>query len=340
MRVSMRDVARHAGVSLATVSYVLNRGPRPVSDGMRQQVLSAMRDLGYEPRGRGPGRRRPRTYGAVVPQATNTFFAAVLAAAEVALAERGHLLVIASSDDDVERERQQLLNLRRTGIDGLLLTPCAELPALVDDLAGHGLPVVLVDRDGGTTGYPRITMNNYQCARRAVRVLADCGHRRIALINGPETVGTADDRLRGYRDALSMAGLEVRREYIRSGSFDREFGRQAARALMALARPPDAIFSSSAILTAGVIEGLHQLGRTWPDDVALIGFGDAPWAGLLAPPVTTIDQPHQEMGRAAARVLMDGAAGQPAHVVLDSHLILRESHWKVAPPAAASEKTG
>lgn len=326
----MRDVAQHAGVSLATVSYVLNHGPRPVSEPMRRRVVDAMRELGYERRARGRGRRRPKTYGALVPQATNAFFSAVLAAAETELAERGHLLVVASSDDDPERELHQLHSLRRAGIEGLLLTPCAELPPLVGELARRGLPVVLVDRDGGAGRYPRITMNNYASARRAIRVLADCGHRRIAMINGPDAVGTARERLRGYRDALAMAGLEARGQYVRSGPFDREFGRQAARALMALAEPPDAIFSSSAILTAGVIEGLHQLGRRWPDDVALIGFGDAPWAGLLAPPLTTIDQPHQEMGRTAARVLLDGAAAQPGHVVLDSHLILRESHWKVS----------
>lgn len=334
MVASTRDVARHAGVSLATVSYVLNDGPRPVSAGLRERVLGAMRELGYERRGRGPRRRRPRTYGALVPRAMNSFFAAVLAAAEAALAERGHLLLVASSDDDLERERHQLLALRRAGIDGLLLTPCAALPPLVDELAGRGLPVVLVDRDGDVTHYPRITMSNYQSALRAVRVLTDSGHRRIALINGPETVGTAHDRVRGYRHALAMAGLEVRDQYVRSGPFDREFGRQAARALMALPEPPDAIFSSSVILTAGVIEGLQQLGLRWPDDVALIGFGDAPWASLLAPPVTTIDQPHQEMGRAAARLLLDAGAGKPPHVVLDSHLILRESHWRVSKEAA------
>lgn len=332
MAATMRDVAQKAGVSLATVSYVVNHGPRPVSDELRVRVLGVMRELGYAPAPRGRTRRRPLSFGALVPDATNSFFATALCAAQEVLREHGHLLMMTSSGDDPDQEREQLQMLRRAGIEGLLFTPCGVIPPATERLARGGMPVVLMDRDGGSQRLTRVTMDNYQSAFRAVRVLADCGHERIGLINGPEHVCTAAHRLRGYIDALALARLPLRPEYMRCGPFHHEFGRQAARALMSLPERPHAIFSSSAIFTAGLVEALHELGLRWPDDVALIGFGDAPWAAFLTPPLTIIDQPSRELGGIAARLLLEGGSGRPEHVVLDSRLIVRESHWKVSRP--------
>lgn len=328
----MREVAKRAGVSLATVSYVVNGGPRPVSRILRERVEETMRELGYEAAPRGRVRRRPRVVAALVPDATNSFFAQALAGAQEVLSAQGDLLLVASSAEDGEIERQQLLALHRSHVDGLLFTPRGPLPEELELLAAR-VPVVLMDRDGGTDRFPRVTMNDEQSAFRAVRVLAECGHRRIALINGPEHADTARHRRQGYRDALVMAGISWRPEYVREGPFEREFGRSATRALLGSPTPPDAIFSSSAILTVGVVEALREMGLSWPEDVAVIGFGDAPWAALLTPPLTIIDQPCRDVGAVAARLLTHGGGSErPEHVVLDSHLILRESHWKARQP--------
>jgi DNA-binding LacI/PurR family transcriptional regulator len=326
----MREVARAAGVSLATVSYVVNEGPRPVSSDRRKRVLAAIAELAYEPGARGRRRRRAPLIGALVPDATNAFFSSVLEAAEGVLRQQGHMLLVASSGDNPARELEQLAALRRAGVDGLLLTPAGDPPPAVEAVARRGFPVVLMDRDGGCSRLPRVVMANYRDAFRAVRVLAESGHRCIALVNGPETVCTARDRLRGYADALAHGGLALRPEYVRAGPFTREHGRQAAAALMSMPRAPEAIFSSSAILTVGLIQGLREQRLRWPDDVAVIGYGDPPWAALLHPPLTVIDQPSAEVGRTAARLLLSaGGTREPRRLLLDSSLVLRESHWWV-----------
>jgi LacI family transcriptional regulator len=326
----MREVARRAGVSLATVSYVLNRGPRPVSARLQERVQAAAAELGYRPAGRGRARVRTATVGVVVPDATNSFFSRALGAAEQALAAEGYLVVVGSSHDDPDRELQLVRRLLRARVDGLLLTPVGRVPAPVEQAAAGGLPVVVMDRDGGSR-LSRVSMNDYGSAFQAVRVLAESGHQRIALVNGSESISTAAERLRGYRESLALAELPFRPEYVRLGAFSFEHGRQATRELMALPEPPEAIFSTSAILTSGVLSALREQRLRWPEDVAVIGFGDAVWASLVSPPMTVIEQPIEQMGETAARLLLAGGGGGQ-QVVLDCRLVLRESHWRSSIP--------
>lgn len=328
----MRDVARVAGVSLATVSYVVNRGPKPVGEATRNRVVCAMRDTGYRSGGRGRSRTRTLTIGAIVPDATNTFFSQALAGAESVLRASQHVLVTASSDEDPARELKALDAFARARIDGLILTPCAGLAPEVDRLSSRSVPVVLMDRDGGATGLSRVVMDNYGSAFQATRLLIESGHRRIALVNGQQKVSTARERLRGYRDALSGAGLPVDERYVRLGPFTVEHGRQSTLDLLSLPDRPDAIFSSSVILTAGVLWSLRARRLRWPEDIAVVGFGDAVWASLVSPTLTVVEQPARELGEVAARLLMasNGDAGQVQHLVLESHLILRESHRRLA----------
>jgi len=177
-----------------------------------------------------------------------------------------------------------------------------------------------------------VVMDNYRSAFQAARLLIESGHRRVALVNGPEHVSTARDRLRGYRDALAFADAPRGDEYVRGGPFTVEHGRVATLDLLGLRRRPDAIFSSSAILTAGVVWALRQHGVRWPDDIGLVGFGDDTWASLVTPPLTVIEQPAQQLGEVAARLLLsaDGGRAEAQQVVLDSTVVLRESHWRAA----------
>lgn len=338
-RSSMRDVARVAGVSLATVSYVLNDGPKPVADVTRKRVQAAIQSTGYRAGGRGRSRTRALTIGAIVPDANNTFFTQALAGAESVLGDSGHLLVVTSSDDDPARELRALEAFTRARIDGLILTPSTDVPAEVERLSSRGVPVVLMDRDGGSgTGLSRVVMDNYGSAFQATRLLIESGHRRIALVNGLQKVSTARERLRGYRDALDRAGIAVDERYVRLGPFTVEHGRQGTLDLLSLPQRPDAIFSSSVILTAGVIWSLRARGLRWPEDIAVVGFGDAVWASLVTPTLTVVEQPARELGETAARLLMasNGDSAQGQRLVLESHLILRESHRRLVLEGAAS----
>jgi LacI family transcriptional regulator len=330
MAVTMRDVARRAGVSLATVSYVLNEGPRPVSGELRERVTAAIEELGYRPARRGRARSRPLTVGVVVPEATNSFFAQALAGIESVLRPGGHVLLASSSGEDGARELALVAACVRARVDGLILTPTGQVPGPVERLAAGGLPVVLMDREGGSTDLSRVVMDNYRSAAQATRLLVESGHRRIALVNGPGQVSTAAERLRGYRDALTQAGLSVPPEYVRSGAFTHEHGRTATLDLLSLPTRPDAVFSSSVILTSGVLFALRERRLRWPDDIAIVGFGDAAWVPVVTPPLTVVEQPARQLGEVAARLLLaDGGRGRMGQrVVLDAQLILRESHWR------------
>jgi DNA-binding LacI/PurR family transcriptional regulator len=297
-----------------------------------------MRDLGYQHGGRGRGRVPSRRIAAVVPDASSLFFADALATAEKVLREEGFVLMVGSSSEDPGRERALIAGMRKAGVDGLILTPSGEVPAEVEEFAANGGSVVIMDREGGSPRLSRVAMNNYGAAFRAIRLLIESGHRRIALVNGPEHISTAREQLRGYREALSFAEVPIRAEYIRLGPFSVDQGLQSTRALLALPEPPDAIFSTSVLLTSGVLLAIRERGLRWPNDIAVVGFGDAVWASLLTPPLTVIERPSEQLGETAARLVLAGlergSGGQ--HVVLDSRLVLRESHWR-APQAPRSE---
>jgi len=326
----MRDVAKRAGVSLATVSYVLNEGPRPVSGVLRERVTAAMEELGYRPSRRGRARSRPLTVGVVVPEATNSFFAQALAGVESVLRPGGHVVLAASSGEDAARELDLVAACVRARVDGLILTPTGAVPEPVERLAAGGLAVALMDREGGTNGLNRVVMDNYRSALQATRLLIESGHRRIALVNGPAQVSTAAERLRGYTDALAQAGLPVNPDHVRSGPFTHEHGRTATLDLLSLPIRPDAVFSSSVILTSGVLFALRERRLRWPGDIAIVGFGDAAWVPVVTPPLTVIEQPARQLGEVAARLLLaDGGRERIGQrVVLDAQLILRESHWR------------
>jgi DNA-binding LacI/PurR family transcriptional regulator len=331
---TLRDVAERAGVSLASASYALGRSGRQVGDGTRTRVLRAADELGYEPRRRGRPLRRALTVGAIVPDAANPFFADVLRAAGNHLRANGHRLLATYSGEDGETEGD-LLRLIGTRVDALMLVPTRPVGRDVRNLA-HRMPVVLMDRDGDAPELASVALDNVGSARNATRALIESGHRRIAIVNGPSRVSTARDRLQGYATALQEAGIAVRETYVQTGEFSSDTGRQAVHQLFRLPEPPEAIFSSSPLLTSGILPALQEHGIRWPDEVAFIGYGDAVWASLVQPPLTIIEQPTAEMGVTAAGMILSHTRSPlpPRRIILSSRLVLRESHWRTRPPPA------
>ncbi len=336
---TLRDVAAHAGVSLATASCALGHGRRGVSDEMRAKVQRAADELEYQLRPRGRQRVRSLTVGAVVPDIRNSFFVSVLGAMDESLRADGHRLIVAPSGEDPEVENDVVERLS-SRIDALALAPTAAVGPATAALARRGVPVVLVDRDGAAPHLPSVAMDNFDSGRRATMVLVEAGYERIALVNGPQRVSTARDRTEGYLAALADAGRVPHPERIWTGEFTLQDGRTAVHRLLQARRRPDAIFSTSAILTSGVLFGLREHGLRWPDDVAVIGYGDAVFASLVEPAVTVVEQPTVAMGEAAVRILLSGGREQqsPTHVVLSSNLVLRDSHWRT--PRVAARQRG
>jgi LacI family transcriptional regulator len=337
MPFTMREVAQRAGVSLATVSYVVNGGPRPVSAERKERVLAVMRELGYQPTGRSRARARTLKVGLIVPDATNLFFSMAIAGIQSVLHSEGHLLITGSSDEDPARERDLMAAFTNARVDGLILTPCRELAGEVERrLTGKSFPVVLMDRDGDSSALDRVVLDNYRSAFLATRLLIESGHRRIAMVNGPESVVTARERQRGYRDALERAGM-LAFEQVRSVQFTHDDGRRATLDLLSQALRPEAIFSSSVILTSGVVRALQERRLRWPDDIAIVGYGDAQRTSLVTPPLTVIQQPAYQLGEVAVQLLLASRQRTETHqsVVLESPLVLRESHWRVSQPTVA-----
>jgi DNA-binding LacI/PurR family transcriptional regulator len=325
----VQDVARHARVSTATVSRVL-AGVGGVSEALTRRVREAARALAYQPNrvARSLRERRSRTIGVLIPNIQNPFFTGVIRGIEDRLRATDHMLLLGNSDDDPAREREYLDLLRAEGVAGFILVPGLGGPAPYRELLEARLAVVAIDRFVRGLACDAVTAANADGAAIATRHLAALGHRRIAIITGPKNVSTARERLEGYRTALREAGLPRDPALVRHAPFRPEGGHEAAAALLALPRPPTAIFAASDLTALGALRALHEHRVRIPEDVAVLSFDDMPWAAALQPPLTAIAQPTYEMGSTAARLLLERLRDPdrpPERVRLPTQLVVRAS---------------
>jgi DNA-binding LacI/PurR family transcriptional regulator len=336
-RPTIRDVAERAGVSVATVSYVVN-GTRSVSGGTRSRVEAAIAALGFEPNSAARGLKRDRaaTIGLVVPDLLNQFFAALVAGLEEAAAERDVLVVLCSTDASPEREAYYARLLRGRRVDGVVyLTGTGLPPASLVELAANE-PVVFVDERLSGVDVPFVGVDNRRGARELMRAVLDAGHRRIAIVGGPSALWTAEQRLAGYREALAGAGIDPDAVPLIRGDYREDSGHAAAARLLDSAEPPTAIVAANDLMAVGVLACAREWALRVPHDLSIAGFDDIPLARLLQPGLTTVRQPARDLGREAAKLLfarIDAPAGAPGHVELPAELVLRDS---VAPPASSS----
>ncbi|MFF7471407.1 substrate-binding domain-containing protein [Streptomyces sp. NPDC008092] len=320
---TMADVARSAGVSVATVSHVLNE-TRPVLPHTRQAVLDAIEELGYTPNtlARSLVTSRTRSIGLAVSAISNPYFTEILQGVEAAVLEHGYSLLIADPHDDPEHERKvvQLLHERR--VDGLIVAPSADPRALLAYLDRHAVPAVLLDRviDGpADTALPfdQVCAENTGPMARLVTHLGGLGHRRIGLVAGLPGLSTTGERVAGYRQGLAAAGLPFDEDLVVPGNSESSGAEQATAALLSLAAPPTALVTANNAMTIGALRALRARGLSVPDDIALCCFDDFAWADLFSPRLTAIAQPSRELGAEAVRVLLERLASpdRPARTV-------------------------
>jgi LacI family transcriptional regulator len=329
---TMADVARSAGVSVATVSHVLN-GTRPVLPHTRQAVLDAIDTLGYTPNtlARSLVTSRTRSIGLAVSAISNPYFTEILQGVEAAALEAGYSLLVADPHDDPGHERTvvQLLHERR--VDGMIVTPSAHPHDLVGYLGRHAVPTVFLDRvidpgvldgtvAGGGVGAPwwdQVCAESAEPTARLVTHLAGLGHRRIGLVAGLPGLSTTSERVAGYRDGLTAAGLAHDERLLVSGNSESAGAEQATAALVALPDPPTALVTANNAMTIGALRALRRHGLSVPDDIALCCFDDFAWADLFSPRLTAIAQPSRELGAQAVQVLLDrlGEPRRPSRTV-------------------------
>ena len=328
--ITIRDVARQAGVSVATVSRTLAGDPK-VSDETRRRVLQAIEQLDYRPDqvARSLRRRRNNLIGLIVSSIENVFFTEFAHAAEQAAHQHGYNLIVCNTDENPQREEGYLEVMNRQLVTGVILAPApGEAKHLVHFLEG-GLPIILINRRLEHLRCSSITSDDEEAAYQCVSHLIQEGRRRIAAITGLPGISTTRERLRGYHRALEQAGIAVDPSLEVSGQACLAGGYEATRALMERAFRPDALFVFNNLMTQGAIMALQDLGLRWPDQVDVAGFGAFETARLYKPPLTLIAQPTHEIGRRAVEMLIDRVehrlGDQPQTVVLHNRLIPREA---------------
>lgn len=330
-RVTITDVARGAGVSVATVSKVLN-GRYGVAQATSARVLGVIDDLGYESSLVARSLRSHRTHvlGVLVAE-FEPFSAEILKGAAAALGDTGYELLAytgGSHGRGAGWERRYLSRLSGTLIDGAVLVT----PTVVE--TGAEVPVVAIDPHTGPAGFPTVDADNLAGAVLATEHLLGLGHRRIAFVGGRADLESSRLREQGFRRAMAAAGVDVDEALVRVGDYRRESTLEPVRALLALPHPPTAVFAANDLSAIATTEVARERGLLVPDDLSVVGFDDVPEAARADPPLTTVRQPIQQMGAAAIRLLtalldgVDGAAPDP-HVRLPTALVVRAS---TAPP--------
>jgi DNA-binding LacI/PurR family transcriptional regulator len=330
--VTLDQVATAAGVSRATVSRVVNGNPKVAPD-VRRTVEREVERLGYvpNPAARSLVTRRSDSVGLVIAEPAvrlfeDPFFPRLLRAVGAELGNRELQLVLLmpqSAKDEHRIERY----LAAGHVDGALLVSLHGDDPLPARLAAHGVPVVVGGRppDGARVSF--VDVDNVQGARAAVEHLVKRGRRRIGTIAGPRDMAAANDRLAGYREALSAAGYAADGALEQTADFTQEGAEAATRKLLAAAPAVDALFVASDLMAVGALRALRAAGRRIPDDVAVVGFDDSV-APTLDPPLTSVRQPIEEMGREMVRLLVDRGSDEvavPRRVILDTRLVIRRS---------------
>lgn len=328
---TIKDVAREAQVSTATVSATLNNSAY-VSPDLRARVLAAVDRLDYAPSAVAQSLKKGRTglLALVVADVTNPFFTSLINAVETAADARGYSLMLCNSDERFDLEQQYLRRIRARRCDGLILAPCGEQQAYQTyDATMLPAPTVLIDRVIETWPTDSVSLDNVSAALQATNYILDLGHRRIGAITGPRHVSTGADRHAGFMQAMAARGLTPDPQHIRSGDYREDRAFSVAREILRQRERPTAFFVANNLMLIGLMRAIAEAGLNCPADISVVSMDDFIWVNAFRPRLTTVSQPMAEMGAEAVRLLSDrlsGATEDPPHrVVMQPTLNVRES---------------
>jgi DNA-binding LacI/PurR family transcriptional regulator len=303
---SLQEVARAAGVSPSTVSRAISR-PDMVNAETRKRVEAAVRALGYRPSRVARRLRLTHGYsdlvGLVIPDLQNPFFADLARGVEDVAARHGYTVLIGNSDESVEKETRYLNAMRAEAVDGIILPPSCEGRSAAVDLARAGVPLVCVDRRLDKASVDTVLVDNVRGASEATEHLVGLGHRRIGYLEGKQGVSTTRERLEGYRSALARHGIESDPALVLAGDSRPDGARRLAASLLGSPGRPSALLVGNGMMTLGAVEAIHDLRLRIPEDVAVVGYDDMPWARALVPALTVVRQPGYELGSRAMELL-------------------------------------
>lgn len=329
--VGIKEVARAAGVSVGTVSNVINR-PAMVSEETRTRVQAAIERLGYV---RSEAARHlragsSRIIALLVLDMTNPFFVDVAAGAERAARAAGLGVMLCNSAQDPGEEADYLSLFAEQRVRGVLITPTRTTGENLTAFQRHGIPFVSVDRVVPSAEGCSVSVDDVEGAGLAVRHLLDSGHREIAYVSGPTRLSQCRDRYTGAAEALRASGGEARLHHVECDRMDAAAGRDAGARLLGMSPRPTAVFCANDLMALGMLQALYGAGVAVPDEVALVGYDDIEFAAAAAVPLTSVRQPAHRMGRAAAELLIEETGENAAHhehqrIVLRPELVVRTS---------------
>ena len=304
--VTIRDVAAAAGFSVNTVSRALNDKP-DVSADTKARVLEAAHRLGYRPNklARGLRSNKTQTIGVIVTDIANPFFAAVVKGIEHSVRDQGWSIILGNTEENPDREIELVQLMLAEQIDGLLITPSQQTTRTLSLLAESHLPFVLLGRHFADSDADYVVTDDVRGGYLATEYLIKSGHRRIAMINGPLHISSAQERLLGYRNALHRYGIEYDESLVINDALTVNDGYRAAQSLCAHAPRVSAMFAYSDFVAFGVMRGIWDVGLRIPDDLAVVGYDDIEFSSYLEVPLTTVRIPKQRLGQRAAQILLE-----------------------------------
>jgi LacI family transcriptional regulator len=303
---TIRDVARQAGVSIASVSRVVN-GREGVGTEITERVRQAVSELGFQPNSVASSLKTARTHilACVIPDISNPFFPELVRAVEDAARAAGYATLLCNTDDDPDKEADYLRLLDRRRVDGLILIPCHDEapPAALLHLAARGTPVIIVDRRMDGFACDIVLTDNRHGGRLAARHLLELGHRRIGILNRAPDTSTARERDAGFRAELSPAGA-YDPALVRLGRYNLESGRAMAADLLASPVRPTAILAGNDLLAIGALQAAADLGLRVPEDLSVVGFDGILLSQAVVPRLTTVAQPIYRLGELAVQLVL------------------------------------
>jgi len=336
-QITIKDIARELGISPSTVSRALKDHP-DISIATKKAVNELADKLNYQPNtvALNLRQRKTNTIGVIIPEIVHFFFSTVISGIEDVAYEAGYNVILAQSNESVEREKSDIKALFNSRVDGLLLSISRETTNFdhIESIISKGLPIVFYDRMYTNPNTSKVIVDDYVGAKEAVLHLIEQGYQQIAHLEAAPGLQIAVDRRRGYIDALRENNMPIKETMIiecPNGSL--EDGKKATKKLLSLASPPDAIFANNDLLAMGAMLSIKEKGLKIPGDVALMGFSNWFFSQLLDPPLSSVDQPGFEMGQEAARLLIrqiemkdkDQFEVQPETKILKTRLVIRES---------------
>lgn len=322
------EIAKKLNLSVSTVSRSLTR-PDMVAEATRQRVLETVESYEYRPNGiaRSLRKGKTRTLGLIVSDIQNPFYAAIVRAVEGVAAGHGYSTVVCNADENPRKETEALHLLSEMKVAGIIHGSTGANLHILEGLSRKGLPIVDIDRVSGLADADTVLVDNHAGARLAAEHLLGLGHKHLAVITGPQHLTTGSDRLEGFRQALSAAGVSLPDAYVHVGNFREESGYEGTVRLLGLRTPPTALFIANNEMAAGALAALRERGVPIPRVLSLISFDDVRWARYLEPALTVVAQPTEQLGILAAELLFERLSGRKEAVwrVLQPTLIVRGS---------------